>query len=446
MNNLDPEVAERPDDLVVYGGTGQGGAHRGKPSTRSSASCARSKTTRRCWCSRASRRRVSHARGRAAGADRELEPGAALGDCDEFRELEALGPHDVRADDRGLAGSTSARRASCRAPTRRLLPPRRRTFGGYPRGRLVAHGRARRHGRRAAAGGDHERRVPSSRRGRPRAHRSGAWRPRYLDERDRDLDEALAAIDARATERAALDRPVAATPPRYYPSSCARGITPDLVTDQTAAHDPLSGYVPARAHARSGSRAARAAIPRATSTRAKAIDGASQVRSDAGDAASAAPMVFDYGNNIRAQAIEAGRRATPSTFPGFVPAYIRPLFCEGKGPFRWVALSGDPDDIARHRRRRARSMFPTTRLWPLDEAGAGARRVPGPARAHLLARLRRARQGRACASTSWSARAKSRRRSSSAATTSTADSVASPYRETEGDEGRLRRRRRLGRS
>ena len=101
-------------------------------------------------------------------------------------------------------------------------------------------------------------------------------------------------------------------------------------------------------------------------------------------------VTFDYGNNIRAQAQQAGV-ANAFDIPGFVPEYIRPLFCEGKGPFRWAALSGDPEDI-RVTDEAALEMFGARRsAGPLDSPGARARRVPGSARAHPVARLRRAR-------------------------------------------------------
>ena len=102
-------------------------------------------------------------------------------------------------------------------------------------------------------------------------------------------------------------------------------------------------------------------------------------------------VTFDYGNNIRAEAQKAGVEDA-FDFPGFVPAYIRPLFCEGKGPFRWAVLSGDPADLARDRRRRAAHVPRGPGPRPLDHAGARAGALPGPARAHLLARLRRARE------------------------------------------------------
>ena len=115
-------------------------------------------------------------------------------------------------------------------------------------------------------------------------------------------------------------------------------------------------------------------------------------------------VTFDYGNNIRAQAVEAGV-ADAFDIPGFVPEYIRPLFCEGKGPFRWVALSGDPEDIYRTDEA-VLETFPQRRgAGPLDPAGAREGAVPGAAGAHLLAGLRRAGRSWACASTRWCAAA-----------------------------------------
>ena len=103
--------------------------------------------------------------------------------------------------------------------------------------------------------------------------------------------------------------------------------------------------------------------------------------------------VVDYGNNIRQVAKDYGV-ADAFAFPGFVPAYIRPLFCEGKGPFRWVALSGDPDDILQDRREAQGAVPDQRRRQPLARHGRGAHPLPGPAVAHLLAGARRAARGR----------------------------------------------------
>ena len=176
------------------------------------------------------------------------------------------------------------------------------------------------------------------------------------------------------------------------------GFEADIVTDQTSAHDPLNGYVPNL-------------MSLAEADELRAADPDEYVRrARAACAAHCAAMVgflddgaevFDYGNSLRAEA-ELGGFERAFAYPGFVPAYIRPLFCEGKGPFRWVALSGDPADIAATDRRCSRRS-PTTRRW---SAGSGSRASGSPSRA-----CRRASAGpatasgsaSACASTRWSA-------------------------------------------
>src|SRR5262249_25993524 len=120
-----------------------------------------------------------------------------------------------------------------------------------------------------------------------------------------------------------------------------RGIRPDLVTDQTSAHDPLNGYIPSGLSVE-GAAELRARDPaeyqkRSLASMARHVEAMLELRRRGSH-------VFDYGNNLRAFAQEGGGRAA-FAYPGFVPAYIRPLFCEGQGPFRWVALSGDPEDI-----------------------------------------------------------------------------------------------------
>ena len=169
---------------------------------------------------------------------------------------------------------------------------------------------------------------------------------------------------------------------------------------------------------------------RATCARARRVDRGPR-RGDGRRSRSAGAHTFDYGNNIRAEAKEAGF-ADAFDFPGFVPAYIRPLFCRGNGPFRWAALSGDPQDIAvtdaalleRSRKRdRSRRWI----RWPARRS-----QFQGLPCAHLLARLRRARRGRRALQRARAHAARSRRRSSSAATTSTPARWRRPYRETEG--------------
>src|SRR5262245_35596427 len=158
----------------------------------------------------------------------------------------------------------------------------------------------------------------------------------YLDEQARDLDDALARCDAARSAGRALSVGLEANAARVLPDLVARGVVPDLVTDQTSAHDPLRGYVPAglalgEAQARRDSDAAKyIGLARASMSE--------QVRAMV-ELKRRGAQVFDYGNNLRGQAQLAGVDGF-ADIPGFVPAYIRPLFCEGKGPFRWVALSG----------------------------------------------------------------------------------------------------------
>jgi urocanate hydratase len=165
---------------------------------------------------------------------------------------------------------------------------------------------------------------------------------RYLDEATDSLDDALARLRGAARERRALSVGLLGNAADVVPELAARGEAFDLVTDQTAAHDPLTGYVP-QGLSVDAAAALRVSDPdeylrRARTSIAAHVEGLLEyVRRGA--------YVFDYGNNLRGEAREAGV-AEAFSYPGFVPAYIRPLFCRGIGPFRWAALSGDPADIA----------------------------------------------------------------------------------------------------
>jgi len=164
----------------------------------------------------------------------------------------------------------------------------------------------------------------------------------YVDVRCDDLDAALALLEARARDGRPTSVALCANAAEVYPELVRRGAIPDLVTEQTAAHDPLIGYIPLGLTLEEAAEL-RAEDPHGYVERAKASM-AEEVTAML-SMQSRGAEVFDYGNNLRACAKEAGcERAFD--IPGFVPAYIRPLFCEGKGPFRWVALSGDPADIA----------------------------------------------------------------------------------------------------
>ena len=165
----------------------------------------------------------------------------------------------------------------------------------------------------------------------------------YLDKKTHSLDEALQLIATHISAGKTISVGLLANAADIYPELVARGVKPDLVTDQTSAHDPLNGYLPR------GFSLEQAAELRKTNPdqiiQAAKESMAIQVRAMLAFHQQGIP-VFDYGNNIRQMAKDMGV-ANAFDFPGFVPAYIRPLFCRGVGPFRWVALSGDPEDIYR---------------------------------------------------------------------------------------------------
>jgi urocanate hydratase len=165
---------------------------------------------------------------------------------------------------------------------------------------------------------------------------------RYLDEATESLDDALARVRGAAAERRTLSVGLLGNAAELVPELASRGEHFDFVTDQTAAHDPLVGYIPAGLSVDEAA-ALRSSDPdeylrRASESIVRHVEGMLEyVR--------AGSYVFDYGNNLRGEAREGGLSEAFS-YPGFVPAYIRPLFCRGIGPFRWAALSGDPADIA----------------------------------------------------------------------------------------------------
>jgi len=191
---------------------------------------------------------------------------------------------------------------------------------------------------------------------------------RYLDVEARDLDHALALIDDACRARKPVSVGLVANAADVLPELVRRGVRPHMVTDQTSAHDLVHGYLPAgwtveRWQAAQADASQHSALVDAAKHSIKA-----HVEAMLAFHAQGVPT-FDYGNNIRQVAQDEGVRDA-FAFPGFVPAYIRPLFCEGKGPFRWVALSGDPEDIAKTDRK-VKELFPGNahlHRW-LDMAG-----------------------------------------------------------------------------
>jgi urocanate hydratase len=184
-------------------------------------------------------------------------------------------------------------------------------------------------------------------------------RSRYLDEQASDLDDALARIERHTKARRAVSVGLLGNAAELLPELLKRaqagGIRPDLVTDQTSAHDLVNGYLPAGWTVAQWKAAQAEPAQHARLRDAAAKSCATHVQAMLDFQKLGIPVV-DYGNNIRQVAFDEGV-ADAFAFPGFVPAYIRPLFCRGKGPFRWVALSGDPDDI-RKTDAKMKELFP----------------------------------------------------------------------------------------
>jgi urocanate hydratase len=340
MNNLDPAVAERPDELIVYGGSGR--AARSWPAFDAIVATLRRLDHDETLLIQSGKPvavfRTHPWAPRVIIANSLLVPAWATWDV--FRDLEDKG---LTMYGQMTAGSWIyiGTQGILQGTYETLAEVGRRHFGGTLSGRLVVTaGLGGMGGAQPLAVTMNEGIALVVEVDPERIQRRLATR--YVDERVRSLDEALARIDQ--CRRAGEARSIAldANAADVLPELARRGIVPDVVTDQTSAHDALNGYVPNGL-----------SLPEATALR-RADPAEYERRSLAAMAAHVRAMLelrargaiaFDYGNNIRAQAEKAGVRDA-FTIPGFVPEYIRPLFCRGKGPFRWVALSGDPADIA----------------------------------------------------------------------------------------------------
>ncbi|MGE0462348.1 MAG: urocanate hydratase [Vicinamibacterales bacterium] len=339
MNNLDPEVAERPEDLVVYGGTGR--AARSWEAFDAIVRSLRALDHDETLLIQSGKpvgvfRTSTHAP-RVLIANANLVPKWAT--WETFRDLE----------DRGLTmyGQMTAgswiyigTQGILQGTYETLAAIARRHFGGTLAGRVtVTAGLGGMGGAQPLAATMNEGVALVVEVDPARIERRLA--SRYLDESTDDLDEALARVDRWAASRTARSVGLLANAADVLPELVRRGFTPDIVTDQTSAHDPLGGYVPNGITLAEAARL-RAADPAEYERRSIAAMGRHVAAMRAMQQRGA--VAFDYGNNIRAQAVKAGV-ADAFEIPGFVPAFIRPLFCEGKGPFRWAALSGDPEDI-----------------------------------------------------------------------------------------------------
>jgi urocanate hydratase len=340
MNNLDPDVAERPQDLVVYGGSGK--AARDWPSfyaiVRELENLSNEETLLVQSGKPVAVFRTHDDAPRVLIANANLV--GRWSDWEHFREFERLG---LTMYGQMTAGSWIyiGTQGILQGTYETFAAAARKHFGGSLAGRLVVTGgMGGMGGAQPLAGAMNGAAILCIEADPDRIKRR--LRTGYCDIMVTALDEAVRILRNAVHEKTPISVGLVGNCAEILPEMVRRGIVPDLLTDQTGAHDPLNGYIPA------GYSVAEAAQLR---TRApeeyieRALDSiAAHVRAML-ELQRMGAVVFDYGNNIRRMAADRGI-ANAFAIPGFVPEYIRPMFCEGRGPFRWVALSGEPADIA----------------------------------------------------------------------------------------------------
>jgi urocanate hydratase len=341
MNNLDPEVAERPGDLVVYGGIGK--AARDWPSfDRIVAELERLGEDETLAIQSGKPVGVfrSHPDApRVVIANSNLVPHWAT--WEHFHELDRKG---LMMFGQMTAGSWIyiGSQGIVQGTYETFVELGRRHYGGDLRGRwILTAGLGGMGGAQPLAATMAGASMLAIECDPTRIEKR--LQTRYLDRRAESLDAALAMIDEATHTGEPISIGVVGNAADILPELLRRGVRPDAVTDQTSAHDPVNGYLPIgwtleewRERRLRDPGAVAAAAKRSMATHVEAMLGFHRL----------GIPTFDYGNNIRQMALEVGV-ADAFAFPGFVPAYVRPLFCRGIGPFRWVALSGDPDDIAK---------------------------------------------------------------------------------------------------
>ncbi|MBO6937667.1 MAG: urocanate hydratase [Deltaproteobacteria bacterium] len=340
MNNLDPEVAERPQDLVVYGGTGK--AARSWEAFEvivKELEALGDDETLLVQSGKAVGRFKTHPDApRVLLANSLLVPKWAT--WEHFRELEKKG---LIMFGQMTAGSWIyiGTQGILQGTYETFVAAGVQHFGGDWGGRwILSAGLGGMGGAQPLAATMAGASFLGVEVDEARAKRR--VETRYCDRMTHDLDEALRWIEEACAKKEALSVALVANAAEVYPALVERGAIPDFVTEQTSAHDPLNGYVPAGL-----------SLDEAAALRESDPDGYVKRARESMAAEIHAMLAMvekgafacDYGNNIRAEAQQAGADRA-FEIPGFVPQYVRPLFCEGKGPFRWAALSGDPEDIA----------------------------------------------------------------------------------------------------
>ena len=339
MNNLDPEVAEKPDELVVYGGTARA-ARNWEAFDRIVATLkilGNNETLLVQSGKPVGVFRTHEMAPRVLIANSHLVP--AWANWDEFRKLEAMGltmfgqmtaGSWIYIGTQGILQGTYETFAACAE----------RDFGGTLEGRfLLTAGLGGMGGAQALAATMNGAAFLGVEVDRGRIERR--IRTGYCDIMVEDLDEALDKVMEAREKKQAISVALLGNAADVLPEIARRGITPDVLTDQTSAHDTLNGYVPNQVDYNEALRLRQEKpdeyIALSMAAMAEHVEAMLALQSQGA-------VTFDYGNNIRAQAEKAGvERAFD--IPGFIPEFIRPLFCEGQGPFRWAALSGNPEDI-----------------------------------------------------------------------------------------------------
>jgi urocanate hydratase len=341
MNNLDPSVAEKPDELIVYGGTGK--AARNWACFDAIVECLKNLENDETLLVQSGKPvgvfRTHENAPRVLISNAMLVPKWAT--WDEFRRLEALGltmygqmtaGSWIYIGTQGILQGTYETFAACGA----------KHFGGSLAGRfLLTAGLGGMGGAQPLAATMNGAACLVIEVDRDRIEKR--LRTKYLDKSTESFDEALALIRAAKEEKKPLSVGLLGNAADIIPKIAEGKFLPDVVTDQTSAHDTLNGYVPAGiSYARAlqmRKKNPKKYIALAQTSIADHVRGLLKLQKKGA-------VVFDYGNNIRGEA-EAHGVKKAFDIPGFVPEYIRPLFCDGKGPFRWAALSGDPEDIYR---------------------------------------------------------------------------------------------------
>jgi urocanate hydratase len=341
MNNLDPDVAERPEDLVVYGGTGK--AARDWESFHAIVRTLETLGDDETLLVQSGKPvgvfRTHRHSPRVLIANSNLV--GRWADWDTFRELERKG---LMMYGQMTAGSWIyiGTQGILQGTYETLGAVANEHFGGSLRGTwTLTGGMGGMGGAQPLAATMNDGAILCVDVDPSRIERR--IETRYCDRMTHDLDEALRWVLEAKASGSALSVGLVGNCAEVLPELVRRGVTPDVVTDQTSAHDALNGYVPAglslEAAAGLRERDPREYVRRSMESMRHHCEAMVAMMGRGA-------VTFDYGNNLRGQALDAGY-ADAFAFPGFVPAYVRPLFCQGKGPFRWVALSGDPEDIYR---------------------------------------------------------------------------------------------------